>query len=433
MPNYKWWTLNQAITTLQARLQSSTFWSTAELTLYIQDSLRLWNALTESWKVPWALNSPPSLWINTGAMPAFGTQGVSLRFRTVTDVDLYTRMQYMLLEPPSGGTWTGTNQFDIQSFQFALSKRRNEVLQAAACNLSLTTLPITPLTRAVTFPDTVLEPIRARFIPASGYGDPIWLSREDLASFDFWEPLYNQTEGTPNAWDVISQTPLTVGIDNAPNVPGTIEFVTLNSGPEFAPPAATLLGLPDDWSFLPMFGALSDLLESEPERMDKGRSSYCRQRFEQGLQVIRQANWLVDASNTQGPTDVLSLSRADQYDPDWENDTSPFAQCIVAGMDFFALPNAPSTNLTLVGNQPVPTVGGDFIQIGRDVADVILDYAQHLASFKQGGSLFHQTLPLYQGFMDAAVGTNKRLEQLGLNYKEMSQAGRQEQLDVPRE
>ena len=433
---YSWWTLDEALTALQSRLQNSTFWSTAELIVYIQNSLRFWNALTESWKVSWALNNPPSLWINTGIFAASGQQTASPRLRTLTDAYLYSQMQYMLLEPATGaGTWTGTNQFDLASMQFALSKRRNEVLQAATCNLSLTTLPITPNTRTVQFADTVLDPIRARFIPAAGFGDPVWLSREDLASFDFWNPNYNQETGTPSSWDVISQTPLTVGVDLAPNVPGTIEFVTLNSGPDFAPPAATLLGLPDDWAFLPMFGALGDLLESEPERMDKARAAYCKQRFQQGLAVIRKANFMVDDSHTQGATDVLSLAKADFYDPGWDAATSNggWPQTIVAGMDFIALPNTPSTNLTLVGNQPVPSAGGDFIQIGRDVADMILDYAQHLAAFKQGGSLFQQTIPLYQGFMKAAAETNKRIEQLGLNYAEMAEVGRQEQIDVPRQ
>lgn len=426
---YSWITLDQFIAALQGRLQSSTFWTTAELTLYITDSLRFWNSLTEWWKESYVLN-PSTLWVNTGTLPD------SPRVRTATDADLYTRMQYMLLEPPTGsGTWAGTNQFDLASFQFALSKRRNEVIQAATCNLSLTSVNSPTGARAIVLPDTVLEPIRCRFIPAAGYGEPIWLSREDLSAFNFWEPDYNQVEGTPNAWDVISETPLAVGLDNAPNVPATLEFVTLNSGPDFAPSAATLLGIPDDWSFLPMFGALGDLLDSEPERIDPQRAAYCRQRFQQGLQIIREANWIVDASTVNGPSDILSLARADQYDTGWDAATADggFPQAVIAGTDFFALPNTLSTSLQLVGNQPVPLVGGDFIQISRDVADVILDYAQHLACFKQGGEEFEQTMPLYQGFMKAAAETNKRLEHLGINYKDMADTGKQEQSDVPRQ
>ena len=67
------------------------------------------------------------------------------------------------------------------------------------------------------------------------------------------------------------------------------------------------------------------------------------------------------------------------------------------------------------------------------MADVILDYAQHVACFKQGGQEFMETMPLLNGFFAAAQETNKRLVRLGLNFKEMATEGRQEQLDVPRE
>ncbi|CAM6006578.1 unnamed protein product [Sphagnum balticum] len=40
--------------------------------------------------------------------------------RTSTDVQSYTMLEYMLLEPPSGGTWTGTTQFAISDLQTAL-------------------------------------------------------------------------------------------------------------------------------------------------------------------------------------------------------------------------------------------------------------------------------------------------------------------------
>jgi hypothetical protein len=64
---------------------------------------------------------------------------------------------------------------------------------------------------------------------------------------------------------------------------------------------------------------------------------------------------------------------------------------------------------------------------------VILDYAQHMACLKMGGQEFADTMPLLKGFFAAAQETNKRLMRLGLNFEEMAQVGRQEQLDVPRQ
>jgi hypothetical protein len=430
MAQYQYLTLTQAIAALRGRLQNASYWTDAELTLWLQDALRLWNAATETWRLDYALTpqTTPNLWNN------LGTLADNPRLRTVTDAQLYTRMQYMLLEPPSGaGTWTGTSQFDLASMQYALDKRRNEVIQVASCNMAVLTLPSTPNTRSVAFPDTTLEPVRTRFIPGAGWGNPIWLSREDATSFDYWEPNYNQTIATPSAWDVITQPVLSLAVDTAPNVPGTYEAIVLQSGPAFAPPAATLLGVPDDWSFLPMMGALADLLDSEPERTDPTRAKYLRMRYEQGLKIIRGANWMVDASGENASSDVMSLMRADQYDPGWDNGgTSAFSEIIVGGMDFLAAPYDTSVLLALVGNMPFPTTGGGFLQVPRDVADVVLDYAQHLAMFKVGGEYFQATAPLYQGFLKAAMDTNKRLAQLGLYADVVKQEGRVQELDVPR-
>jgi hypothetical protein len=427
---YSWWTIGQAISALQGRLQNTAFWSTAELQLYLFDSLRLWNALTEVWKQNYIL-APSSTWNNLGTIAG------SPRLRTVTDADLYTRMQYMLLEPPTGaGTWTGTNQFDLASMQYALDKRRNEVIQAAFCNQGVALYNITPNTRNVVLPDTVLEPVRAKFIPAAGFGPPVWLSREDSESFQYWEPNSPQTTGTPGAWDIISQTPLTVALDNAPNVPGQVEILSLNSGPAFAPPASTLLGLPDDWAWLPMFGALGDLLDSEPLRTDRARAQYCRQRFADGMKIIRGANWIIEAANQQLETDIMSLAKADWYIPGWDSpgfNAGGWNYAIVAGTDFMACPGASSVALTLVGNAPFLDTTGTYVQVARDVADVVLDYAQHLANFKRGGAEVNATLPMLKGFFEVAGETNKRIAKLGLFAETLQEQGQEETIDVPRQ
>ena len=64
-------------------------------------------------------------------------------------------MEYMLLEPPTGGTWTGTNQFSIEAIAQAVQGRRDETLQVGATNVTEIPLPLTPGTSRVTLPDTV--------------------------------------------------------------------------------------------------------------------------------------------------------------------------------------------------------------------------------------------------------------------------------------
>src|SRR5437660_259518 len=91
------------------------FWTTNELKLYLIEALRTWNALTEIWITSFALTQNPApTWYDISKLAG------SPRLRTVLDTDLYTIMQYHLLEPATGGTWTGTSQFTLADLQGAL-------------------------------------------------------------------------------------------------------------------------------------------------------------------------------------------------------------------------------------------------------------------------------------------------------------------------
>ena len=129
MPNYQWVTLSNAVAALAGRLADPTnvFWSQPELTLYIQEALSTWNALTEQWNADFVWTPDSSqVWYNVDQLPN------SPRVRTLTDVDLFTSIKYMLLEPPSGGTWAGTSQFSISDLSGALQRRRDEMIRRPA-------------------------------------------------------------------------------------------------------------------------------------------------------------------------------------------------------------------------------------------------------------------------------------------------------------
>lgn len=53
------------------------------------------------------------------------------------------------------------------------------------------------------------------------------------------------------------------------------------------------------------------------------------------------------------------------------------------------------------------------MQIGREDYDAILDYAQHLAAFKQGGMEFAMTIPLLNNFIRHCKLYNSKLLQMG--------------------
>jgi hypothetical protein len=434
MPGFAWLTYLQARQALAARLAdpNNVFWVDAELKIYLREALRTFNALTETWNANFAFQANSSqTWYDLSTLAG------SPRVRTLTDTEIYTAMEYHLLEPPTGGTWTGTSQFSMADLQGALQRRRDEMIQATGCNLQLLPpLPSTPNVRRTFFPDSTLEPRRTRFIP--GAGNPITLTREDTLAFDAFEPQHLQNPTLPSAWSVITGPPLAMDVDSAPNVPGTYDVISLQSGLVFNPPARTLLGVPDDWAWVAKFGALADLLNRDSEATDKARADYCLSRYDMGLKIMKASNWLVSATINGLPVDVPSVREMDAFSPEWQNSAMAWPSLVQAGMDFCAPCPVPfgstvmGVSMIVVGNAPVPVLDADFVQVSRDAFDAILDYAQTLASFKMGGSEFASTKDLEKNFFTVAQETNKRLSAMGIFSDLVHLEGRRQDIHQPR-
>jgi hypothetical protein len=433
MPNFQWLTWLQARQSLAGRLADlgMVYFPDAELKLYLREALQTWSALTEMWNADFAFTATSAgKWYDLSAING------SPRLRTITDTDLYNIMEAHLIEPMTGGTWTGTSQFQLSDLQNALNLRVNEVIQVAGSNLgNLPRISSTPNVRRTFFNDSTLEPRRVRFIPDSSFGSPITLSREDTLAFDAFSPDHLQTTGLPTAWSVITGPPLAMDVDVPPNVAGTYDLVGLFSQIPLSPPASIALRIPNDWTWLPKWGALADLLGRESEATDRGRAAYCLKRYVDGLEIIKMSNWLVSATLNGVPCDTPSLREMDAFNPEWQN-IGIWPSLVQAGMDFVAVCPTPVTiagvSMIVVGNAPIPALDTDFVQCSRDVFDVILSYAQVLAAFKMGGEDFFSTQSLEQDFFRAAVQQNKRLFRSGLFSDLVHREGKREDLNQPR-
>ena len=403
------------------------FWTTAELKLYLIEALRTWNALTEIWITSFALTQNPApTWYDISKLAG------SPRLRTVLDTDLYTIMQYHLLEPATGGTWTGTSQFTLADLQGALQRRCNEVIQLTACNLIQDFETYSNSTRT-TLPNTIFEVQRARFIPSTG--TPITLTREDTQAFDHFNPGHLQSTALPTSYSVIAGPPFSLDIDTVPTQSATFDLIGIQSGPTFNPPSSTLLGIPDDWSWVAKWGALADLLSGESEKTDRLRADYCFKRYLDGIKIMQASNWLVSATIGGKPVDTPSVVEMDRFANEWQNDSTVWPAVVTAGMDFVApTPVGTSANVVLqvIGNAPLPTLDADCVSVLRDHYDAVLDYAQVLASFKMGGAEFAGTQDLEKKFFLSAQDENKRLRSLGLYSDVLHQEGRRQVINQPR-
>jgi len=414
MSTFSYLSYGAAKTEVALRLgdENMVFWSDAEIGIYILESLRCWNALTSYWAANCTLDLAPPFTANWFAANGAG----SPRQQTLLDTDVYTLIEYHLLEPPTGGMWTGTNQYSINDLSQAMSRRRNEILQAAGCNMSEYAISLTPNTSTVMLSDLVLDVRRVRWVPVTG--NPVTLMRGDSRSFQYFSPSYQQTEANPLRWDVIGQPPQTIAVDTLVNLPSVLQVLGMQGAADFAPPTGTLLLIPDDWMWVLKFGAMADVLSKEQEGKDIARASYCRKRYEEGLKLVSCLPWLLQGFINNVAVDTQPIAGADRFNYEWQSRSTAYSELVVGGTDLFAVSPIPTgtvtVGMTVVGNAPVPSSDTDEIQVPRDVMNAILAEAQHLALFKCGGTEFSQSMALHQEFVGMAMRQNKRLRDSGI-------------------
>jgi hypothetical protein len=489
--SYSWLTLAQGIAQLSQRLNdpNNIFWTQAELQIYISQSLRQYNVMTNCWRQNFNFNSS-SLWNSLGSLTG------SPRLRTITDSYCYTELEYLLLEPPSGSTWTGTKQFNIGNLSQALQSRRDEMLEASNCNQSLMTgIALTPNTITTLLPGTIIDVERVRYLPVitsktgsagsgvkvinvsstsgiavgqvvSGTGINYWstvtgigvgtinvslpttgavsgqinfstpttLYRDDTVANEWYEaPLYQQNSGIPQTFSLSSEPPLSWIVDIPPAQPGTYEAVVLQPGTPFNPPASTLLGIPDDFCFVAQWGALADLLGRESEATDRERADYAKKRYQDGLLLMLKTPWIELGKVNGVAVSIDSIVSSDRYSSEWDSNPTGFGPVIIAGgMDNIAAPVSSNIGVTVLASAPILDSTNTYLQISQSDWDSILDLSQSRCLFKIAGGEWKAGLELEARAIQAFSAEHSRIASMGAFSDILQQRGGQQERDMNR-
>lgn len=418
--------LSEALTEIGVRLgdENSMFWSDDEKYLYLCEALRVHNSFTGFWRTQYIVTLTAPFTQNW-----FSTAGAgSPRQQTLTDTDLYTLIEYHLMEPVTGATWTGTNQFSIDDLWQAMSRRRNEMLQVAACNMAEVALPVIPNTATIPLPDVMLDIRRTRWVPAAGLGPPATLDRADVIAYQRFTYNYGQTNQPPLRWTLLNGLEaalaangelLALQLDTLAPTPSQIQVLAIEGGRDFNPPGGIPLLMPDDWAWVLKFGTLADVLSKEEEGRDIPRAAYCRQRYAEGLRAMQALPWMTQALVDGLPVDIISVAAADRFSYEWQSDPTAFPGLVLGGVDFYSVAPYPTTTislqLTVVQNAPIPAnVPTAPIFLPRDAFDAVINETVHLALLKMGGAEFTESIALHQGFIDYCIKTNSRLLEAGI-------------------
>lgn len=452
MPNYTYATLQDAQDAVLARLYnngiqnqpSATMWTRDELTYYITEALRSWNAYTGFWRSGFSFNlvvttNPATNWYDLTA------QANSNRPFTVTDQYIANVIEYHLLEPQTSlnpststpATWTGSNQFSLTDILNAITRRQNETLTTTGCTITRTLVPAAIQTNTI-LSDSTLDIRRVTWLPEPNNGlVPTILRQSDnweKQSFDYtWTTT---AEGTPQTWMQSSQPSPSFDVDRTPSVPGQYEVLTVDAAPTSDITSAQELAVPDDWSFVVKWGALADLLSNEASAKDAARAAYCEARWQQDCQILQDAPCLLGMQINSIPLFVDAVRNGDDFNPTWQAQYSGMpTSCYAAGLNLVGFPNPDSAYGVLaicVQNAPIPASPIDYIQIARGDYDAMIDEAQHLACFKLGGAEFAATVPLHQKFLAQASLYNAKLRVMGQFNPDMQGISQRESRRNPR-
>jgi len=156
-------------------------------------------------------------------------------------------------------------------------------------------------------------------------------------------------------------------------------------------------------------------------------TGYWRDRVVMGTTIANSTWYTVPTTLTyimrvevnQRQLDSTSLWDLDYGRPGWEDEVAAVGDFPImfapAGTNLFALwptPSSSTDSLVVEGVVPAPDpTAVPFVNIGQSDLETILDYARHLAQFKEGGEEFDASQLLFQDFLKESSGRNAMLMQ----------------------
>jgi hypothetical protein len=425
---YTAFTLGQLLADLAERLQdpANVFWTAAELTLYVQEALQTWNSMAAWYRDRMVFNTAAATpWYDLSAVP-----GTLIPY-AVTDSTLFNLIEYHLLEPP-GNVYTGSEMFTGADITNNMQKRRDQFLleTGTVITRSIQTGAQTVDGR-VQLSNAIIDVRRAVYLDGAGLRILLWPGSESEANsyqFGWWT-----APGPPSVFTVVETPPIVIQIIPIPILAGVLEILSVNSGAALNPAVGVPLGIPNDFSWVVKWGTLADLLTRDGQASDPTRAKYCQQRWIEGIRLAKISTTAITGAIDGNNCPVNSVFDMDTSTSGWENNpvTTPSVLGL-AGMNMLAVADPPdsfphSIQLDVLRNMPLPAVAGDFIQVGAEELDVILDYSEHLACFKMGGAEFLATMPAYERMVALARKQNERWRAFSRFPEDEHDRGRREE------
>lgn len=426
-------TFAQLVTALSIRLGDAgkIFWIEAELESYLKEALRTWQAFSQFTAAQGSFNTAA----NTRFYDIYAQ--IPALQPTITDQDILQDIQRALQEPVSATSWPGnTDQFSLAGVTAAIQKRRDKFFIETGMYQSFSEVTGPTVGVAELELNQATIDVRRAAYKTGGIYNLLWPA--DTFMLTAGSQTWASVDGPPTDYTTFFGTPPTILVAPAPSAATSfLNLITVDSGADLDPASGpTVLGVPDDFCWIIKFGALADLLGQDGPGQDVGRANYCESRWEDGLKLARITSFVRLGYSTGTPSFLSSMEELDSTDPDWMNEAAGTPESIALSGNILATQPIPNgvyaMSFTIVPKFPVPVLTTDYIQVGQELVDSILDYAQHLAAFKEGDGSIQDTMPNYQSLVKQAALENDILRARATDFDVLSDRETLEAKERPR-
>lgn len=383
---------------------TKTFYQDAELGRYIVEALRWWGLTAQYFRESARLTTVAGQAFYDLTQDVYDSTGTTLlQSLTATDRELINDMLYNLMEPQItdwAGTWLGSEQFSLEEIRKVVQENRDSLLKFSGCLLYGDDYVVAGGQQRVFLNENVIQVVRAAIEEDGGDGPLVmWAVDQNLIQTT---TLSSFPEiGRPKSY-ATSYTPiLATDIYPAARTQATMRCSVVRAGADLDPEVIdTPLGFPDDASWLVKYAAIDDLVGGDGLGRAPELSQYAEQRWQRGLQDLMAYQSIVWSTVGGRRVTISSLAELDAQRPTWQQSQGAPRSLHLLNWNRFAVNPVPDgayvIELEIVRKAPIPTADDDYIQVGREQIDALLDYAQHVAMIKCQGVEFSQSMPLLE-------------------------------------
>lgn len=433
MAGYQLTKFGQLQTELSTRLAdpNNLFWALPEVAFYVREALQVWQAFSQSY------TTKAQLTTSSGTLFYNLTQLLPQLIPTITDRDLIRQIQIHLQEPVSSTSWTGSEQFTYAGVVQAIQNRRDKFILETGLVQTISEVDGPPPPSGLLPLDDNIIDVRRVMWKSRPFGFYSTLWRMDEFAMTGGDPSWASIAGLPSDYSTTLNQPLSIQLMPGPIDAGKVHLITTNSGSALDPATtATVLGIPDDFVWIIKFGVLADLFSQPGPGEDSIRADYCESRWRDGIELARITNFVKLGYQNGTPAFIDSLDELDSFTPTWVSNPSGVPQNLAVGGNIAATNPIPDGVYSLMfdisPNMILPTSVDDYVQVGSEFLDIILDYAQHLARLKEGSLELKSSYRLYQNFVKIAAVENDRLRAASNNFDVLSDRTFRESHEKPR-